>query len=92
MKLLRTSAVVIGIALCLAACSKSPTQNSVDENAANAAEAPATAPAATAPAANVTDVNAAAQNSAGASATTTKHRRKGDRTDNGPRPPAASTN
>lgn len=92
MKLVKTSAIVIAIALCGAACSKSPTQNNADENATNSAEAPVAAPAPTAPAANVSDMNAVTQNNTAAPETTRKHRHKGDRTDNGPRPPSGTTN
>jgi len=90
MKLLKTSAVVIGLALCAAACSKSPTQNSADENAADNVEAPVAAPAPTTPAQNASDMNAVVQNNAAAPETARKHHHKGDRTDNGPRPPSTT--
>lgn len=92
MKLVKTSAVVVGIAIWAAACSKSPTQDNAEDNATANAEAPAAAPVATAPATNAPDMNAVIENNAAAPAAKHKHRRGNDRTDNGPRPPSATTN
>lgn len=92
MKLLKTSAVVLGIALCVAACSKSPSRNNANENATANAEAPAAAPVATAPETNAADVNAVVDNNLAGPEQNRKHHRRNDRTDNGPRPPSATTN
>lgn len=76
MRMLKTSIAIVGIALCVAACNKTTTQNNAaDENAMNAA-----APDMNAPAANAAAENAAIENNATANATG-----NGSKTDPGPR-------
>jgi hypothetical protein len=77
MKNLKAIVAIVGIAFCLSACPKKPTNNTAaDENAMNAAAPEAAAP----------EANAAAQNAAmGAKANPGNSDRNAERTDTGPR-------
>lgn len=76
MKQFKVVAAVFGMTLCVAACHKTQTENSAEDNSMNAA-----APEAATPEANAAAENAAVENSAAPE----NAANNGERTDTGPR-------